>query len=267
MTTVLTLPCDSSLDYFEDNTLAHYRVQLPHELHFDDGDYEVGLSQLQYPNTWYNVSGESLMIRGAYVTDNQEYLYSKAPVSIREGFYDSASQLISTINAVIARLEFAVPDRLMPFFEYDKISNKVVYRVMNDKQVILKLHSDLLIKLGFTPHNSTQTPRWLKPGSVGERVVDLRGGFHNVFVYTDIVKSARIVGDSLQPLLRAVPVTGKHGDMRFFQPNIIDWLPLRFKHFRQVEVYLMTDLGGLIPFENGKVQVTVHIRRARLWSS
>ena len=43
-----------------------------------------------------------------------------------------------------------------------------------------------------------------------EDVVNITRGIDTIFVYTDVVES-RIVGDSLAPLLRALPVGGSHG--------------------------------------------------------
>ena len=43
-------------------------------------------------------------------------------------------------------------------------------------------------------------------------VVDLRRGFESLYVYSSIVEP-RIVGDKIAPLLRIVPITGRHGEM------------------------------------------------------
>ena len=61
MVLVLTLPSDSSLEYFPDNTLSHFRVHLSHELDFS-GPYEVGLTQLHYPRSWNNIPTDEVEI-------------------------------------------------------------------------------------------------------------------------------------------------------------------------------------------------------------
>ena len=43
-------------------------------------------------------------------------------------------------------------------------------------------------------------------------MVNMTHGFDTLYVYTDIVES-RIVGDTLAPLLRAVPISGLHGGL------------------------------------------------------
>ena len=50
----LTLPSDSSMDYFPDNTLTEFRVKLPHTIHLS-GDWEVGLAEISYPVNWSNI--------------------------------------------------------------------------------------------------------------------------------------------------------------------------------------------------------------------
>ena len=127
-------------------------------------------------------------------------------------------------------------------------------------KVSVKLHPDLLLRLGFS---ETKDPRWLVDKDSAPNCVDLNAGFYNLYVYTDIVKSNRVVGHTLQPLLRSVPVAGSDGEMVLYEPRIVDYLPLRFKTLQQVEVYLTTDIGELVQFQQGKVSVTLHIRKAR----
>ena len=50
----LTLPSDSSMDYFPDNTMTEFRVKLPHTIHLS-GDWEVGLAEISYPVNWSNI--------------------------------------------------------------------------------------------------------------------------------------------------------------------------------------------------------------------
>ena len=58
----VTLPSNASLDMFDD-TLTHYRVQMGAPLTFDEGEWLVGMTDIQYPNTWQNVHEAALFIR------------------------------------------------------------------------------------------------------------------------------------------------------------------------------------------------------------
>ena len=56
----LTLPSNSSMKYYPDNTLTHYttRLQLPMEL---SGDWEVALTEITFPKSWFTIPKQSCM--------------------------------------------------------------------------------------------------------------------------------------------------------------------------------------------------------------
>ena len=56
-------------------------------------------------------------------------------------------------------------------------------------------------------------------------VVNMTQGFDTLYVYTDIVES-RIVGDTLAPLLRALPISGRHGDRVSDRFTNVHYVPL-----------------------------------------
>ena len=54
-----SLPSNSSLDKFPNNTLTEYRVGLPQTINLE-GDWEVALTEVHYPQSWNNVQGKFL---------------------------------------------------------------------------------------------------------------------------------------------------------------------------------------------------------------
>ena len=66
-----------------------------------------------------------------------------------------------------------------------------------------------------------------------DNVVDMDQGFDTIYVYTDVVES-RIVGDSLTPLLRSVPVDGSHGATVYDRFTNIHYVPLLYAHFKRL---------------------------------
>ena len=50
----LTLPSDSSMLYFPGNTLTNYTTKLLNTVELT-GEWEVGLTEIQYPVTWYTL--------------------------------------------------------------------------------------------------------------------------------------------------------------------------------------------------------------------
>ena len=87
-----------------------------------------------------------------------------------------------------------------------------------------------------------------------EHVVQMDQGFDTIYVYTDVVES-RIVGDSVAPLLRALPVGGSHGETVSDRFSNIHYVPLLYLHFKSIEIDIR------VPFEYGRVTVTLHFRR------
>ena len=65
--------------------------------------------------------------------------------------------------------------------------------------------------------------------------MDLEYGFHELFVYCDLIQS-QYVGDALVPLLRNVPVEGEVGQRvskSFVHPQ---YVPVSRKQFQTIEV-------------------------------
>lgn len=113
----------------------------------------------------------------------------------------------------------------------------------------------LAAMLGFKPkHRMTKT-------TSGENIVDLEAATRFLYVYTDVVEP-KVVGDSQVPLMRIIPVEGKERDhitARFISPQ---YLPLGRKQFETIEVNIKQDNGEKVPFQSGRVLVTLHFRRS-----
>ena len=83
----LTLPSNSSVQIYPSNTVTNFITHLPIS-HFLDGDWEVGLAEIQYPYTWNNVrSGENKADIKAW--SERDYTSSEIPT----GYYDQQCYL------------------------------------------------------------------------------------------------------------------------------------------------------------------------------
>ena len=90
--------------------------------------------------------------------------------------------------------------------------------------------------------------------------MDLEYGFHDLFVYCDLIQS-KYVGDALVPLLRIVPVEGEVGQRvskSFLRPQ---YVPVSRKQFETIEVNIKRDTVESVPFEFGRVLLTLHFRQ------
>ena len=122
--------------------------------------------------------------------------------------------------------------------------------------------------IGLTPSASVVLPpKETHDGSYtyrkeAENVVHMDQGFDTIYVYTDVVES-RIVGDCLAPLLRALSVSGSHGATVSDRFTNIHYVPVLYSHFHSIEMDIRNDTGRRVPFEYGRVTVTLHFRRRR----
>ena len=96
----------------------------------------------------------------------------------------------------------------------------------------------------------------------GYSMVDLRRGFETLCVYSSIVES-RIIGDKIAPLLRIMPITGRHGEMATAHFDHVQYMPVLSREFEDVEINIRDYTGRPVPIEPGKVTVTLHLRRRR----
>ena len=88
----------------------------------------------------------------------------------------------------------------------------------------------------------------------GDSIIDLRRGFESLFVYSSIV------GDKIAPLLRIVPITGRHGEMVTARFDHVQYMPVLSREFGSIETEIRDDTGRSVPFERGNVTVTLHFR-------
>ena len=89
--------------------------------------------------------------------------------------------------------------------------------------------------------------------------MDLEYGFHDLFLYCDLIQSQY----ALVSLLRIVPVEGEVGQRvskSFVRPQ---YVPVSRKQFETIEVNIKRDTGESVPFEFGRVLLTLHFRQSQ----
>ena len=136
-------------------------------------------------------------------------------------------------------------------FSYDTLSRKVTVHLQNNTELFF---GDVGYVLGFSPKEV------ISQTSTAEREAD--HGFHDFYFYCDIIQPL-YVGDALVPLLRIVPVERKDGQRvskSFLRPQ---YVPVNRKQFESIEVNIKRDTGETVPFEFGRVLLTLHFRQSR----
>ena len=239
----LHLPSNSSIDKFPNNTLTEYRVGLPQTINLT-GEWEVALTEIHYPHSWNNVQDFRFFVRNEKLHGMWDTLI------ISPGHYP-------TIQDILAKMKESIDNEHRynndVSFSYDTISRKVTVHVQNNSEVNFDKFGYML---GFSPEQV------ISKTTKGPREVDLEHGFHDLYIYCDIIQP-QYVGDTLVPLLRIIPVEGKDGERiskSFVRPQ---YVPVSRKQFETIEVNIKRDTGESVPFEFGRVLLTLHFRQSQ----
>ena len=230
------------MEIYPNNTVAMYTTQLANSVELN-GEWEVALTEIMYPNNWCNLKGEWYRI---IVGDwNKEFPFP-------DDYYPSTTAVFEKLKGCVNA-------------HYDALTMEI-----DDKRRIQLKHSRNLV-LGFETSPRLTTILGLKGYNIKNKGYTFTGlemepsfdsHIANLYVYCDILEHVP-VGDTMAPLLRCVNVKGKYGDRiceTFTSPM---YLPVQKKVFDSVEMNIMTDTGEPVPFTDGRSSVTLHFRRSR----
>ena len=100
--------------------------------------------------------------------------------------------------------------------------------------------------------------------TVAEYPPDLRAGIDNLYVYCDLCQP-QIVGDTMEPLLRILPVIGNYGDVIHRVFSAPHYIGVLHRDFSAVRISIKTDRNENVPFAFGKTVAKLHFRRKRIY--
>ena len=170
-----------------------------------------------------------------------------------DGYYHSPKALATTLNG-------DKPGRVKLF--YEPVTLKFIAHVKSNTK--FTLYGDLPDILGFGAGSGDSTASIASSARSmfvrASSIVDLRRCFESLYVYSTIVEP-RIVSDKIAPLLRIVPITGRYRKMVTTSFDHVQYIPVLSREFGSVETEIRDDTGRPVPFERGKVTVTLHFRR------
>ena len=81
------------MNYYPDNTLAHYTTVLAQDVDLS-GRWEVGLSEIQYPYSWHNMNDYA-----GWIILHKDHQTKK--IDLPPGQYDTPEQLIAGLNQLV----------------------------------------------------------------------------------------------------------------------------------------------------------------------
>ena len=143
-------------------------------------------------------------------------------------------------------------------FYYDEIRNRVLLKVRESNGFGIGFSANLANILGFI----RTTGELYTEGIYIEKPADINDGLTALYVYTDVVEK-RLVGDSMVPLLRVVPTEPSRTKYqhKWIQFKNIEYVPAVSTNTDTVELNIRRDDGDIIPFDFGKVVVTLHFKK------
>jgi len=246
----MTLPSNSSADYYPDNTVARYTTKLANKVELE-GDWEVGLAEISFPSEVENVTGGQcyyeLYVNGAAI--GTIYLPSHHHTRIRT--------LVETMH-LEQRKQVPLQSHEPLLVEFSHANGKISMSLHEhpDFHYGVKFSRDLARMLGFDENVAYSC------STTARRATSLvAGDIHSAYVYCDILEHVAI-GDTRAPLLRIVDKPERtHGNVHQTL-NPILYVPLQKKNFDTVEINIMTDTGVPVPFRFGKAFVVLEFRRA-----
>ena len=240
MSMYLTLPSNSSADYFPHNRASHFVTKLPQPTELS-GEWEVGLAEIQFINTfsnvpdsqvWFNYKKNKDTPRLNDNTGRRDYAECNQKVSLKGGFYDSSEAFIQALNKATEEEDNAVS---LSYFRYDFATRKVTLRLPENTSITFS--KTLQAILGFKHSFYQGAGKFL-----AEEMVDVNQDYKSMFIYCDLV-TPRPVGDVMVPLLRTLPIgeqKRKVIHVTFDRPH---YIPLSRFQFETVEILITSDLG------------------------
>jgi len=249
----LTLPSDSSSKYYPENTTASFKTKLSDRIDLD-GEYEVGMTQLIYPHSWYNFNNSDKNMYISFKPDEEDEIVHV----FRSGQFPDEKTFVHVLNDLISSA-----DIYGCVFSWDKWDRRIRVLISNRNGSIYlsRAFADLM---GFEDVGPYKT-RMSEEGMIAQyyeaqHTFDLNVGLRMIYVYSDIV-SHTLVGDTKVPLLRVCTTEGTYGEMvstTFTDPH---YVPLARNGFDTIELNINNELGKPAAFEYGKSVVTLHFRR------
>ena len=232
----IALPSNASLDYFPDNTSSMCTTKPAVAFNLDE-DYEVALSEIIYPNSWYNVRDKFNTIE---VYDKKKKLET---VYIKPGYYSSMDILFTAIKNNIIKI-------VEPYHEmkYNLVFQGDIARLLgfsNNSQMIVD------------DHYSEQSRYKIMES---EFLAFITGRYNAMYIYTDIIQD-QYVGGQTVPLLRIVDLdqhrTTDYSSKTFYNEY---FAPLKKSQFDTIDIKICDDTGEKIVFNNVQIVIILTFR-------
>lgn len=249
MSFYVTLPSNSSMTFFPNNTCTHFMTKLQSPIQLD-GPHEVALTEVILPYNW------SRIIHAEFIAYNRN---TGAQESVRVCWYDD-----QCIDVIVDKINKEMSDKKHPIkFNYN-MENLLCSVNIGDNHG-LEFIDSAGKELGFD-FQYVEGSRLSNTFYGSNQIVSQVDKISIIYCYTDIIDH-QYVGDSYSPLLRTISVPNKsnYGDIInhiFPQPH---YVPVCRNNINIIELDLRSDTGEKIKFKSGKVVAKLHFRQKRFF--
>ncbi len=258
----LTLPSntvEATAREVSNNTQSRFQVVLPQKISLGL-DWEVSLSEIIYPHSWYNVRSEDGDDIVVSFYDHSASFGGK--FRVEPGCYEKPTDLVAVMNKAIERM--CITANVSPSFRfsYDAVTRRMMISKLLMTGLVVEMGEKIRNMLGFEIKSFKKLGVVEHKSVYAKYPIDLRAGFDALYVYCNLIRN-QVIGDVLAPLLRVVPVEGHTDDVICRTYNLLHYLPVDVSEFGSVELSIKDDRNQFVPFLYGKVIVKLHFRKKK----
>ena len=239
----LQCPSNASMHIFPNNTLAEYTNHLETALEMETNQWEVDLCEFQYPQAWDNVCRGSNGFTISYQSPRKTGKWTTIDKEVPPGYYATIPDLLSAIMNVYGSTD----KKHQPLVGLQMKFNSTTQRVSisTDKLRIqfkmrggklktpkardayITFNGDIARLLGFADKTTVMNGKKIK----SEFPATVSGGFHQMYVYSDIIEPQSHQDGNVQ-ILRRIPVEGKPN--KAFPQSISKYWTIRVKKLASI---------------------------------
>lgn len=256
---------DTEGRYDDINESSHYFVPLNEPLLINE-NWEVGLSEIFFPNYSYNVlypMNQMIFIWYKHSTNIGSRVMGR--IKISEGSFNP-KQFVKHVNHELKILKISSEGGSKPAFQGRLSYNaqrKKIDITLAPREKIAFTHPLMRRMMGFGPKD----PVFVENRTDKDKTFALSHccNFHvngnHMFVYANIVNSSRIA-DNKAPLLRVVSLNAReHEDNIHREYKNSHYFRLSSNYIQEIEIMLCNTEGEYMQFVNGDSLLVLHFRR------
>lgn len=259
-----------SFDEFPQNKTSSFTTALPREILLR-GNWKVALAEVQYVNTFENVTrGHNTVTVAMRMKENDgKVSHSDIVINIEPGYYNSVDEILDSISLKLSEIHNFLKDveflKKCPLTNTVKVNHESIFKhwpasAPGKKECVVEVVSfkgRLALQLGYEPDQNIVVTAPQYP-------INKNFGIpFECLIYCNLVEP-QLFGDSHSQVIRAVPTLDKDsrfGDVCMRTFNLRNYIPVALKEFRTIKIDIRSSTGDLMPFSWGTSSLLLHFRK------